>query len=48
MAGFWLGGNRLNREIAYQKGFNDVRQLETLAKGFNNSYGQYLLGLLGH
>jgi glucose-1-phosphate thymidylyltransferase len=34
-------------EVAYYKGFIDARQLETLAKGFNNSYGQYLLGLLG-
>ena len=33
-------------EIAFNKGFIDAEQLEALAKGFNNSYGQYLLGLL--
>ena len=33
-------------EVAYHKGFIDAQQLETLAKGFSNSYGQYLLGLL--
>jgi glucose-1-phosphate thymidylyltransferase len=33
-------------EIAFNKGFIDVAQLEALAKGFNNSYGKYLLGLL--
>ena len=33
-------------EIAFAKGFIDAGQLETLAKGYNNSYGQYLLGLL--
>ncbi len=34
-------------EVAFHKGFIDARQLETLAKRFSNSYGQYLLGLLG-
>jgi glucose-1-phosphate thymidylyltransferase len=33
-------------EVAYHKGFINAGQLEILAKGFNNSYGQYLLGLL--
>ena len=33
-------------EVAFYKGFITAEQLETLAKGFNNSYGQYLLGLL--
>jgi glucose-1-phosphate thymidylyltransferase len=33
-------------EVAFYKGFINAQQLETLAKGFNNSYGQYLLGLL--
>ena len=33
-------------EIAYRKGFIDAGRLETLAGGFNNSYGQYLLELL--
>ena len=33
-------------EVAFHRGFIDARQLETLAKRFNNSYGQYLLGLL--
>ena len=33
-------------EIAFNKGFISAEQLEALAKGFNNSYGQYLLGLL--
>jgi len=33
-------------EIAFAKGFIDAGQLEALAKGYNNSYGQYLLGLL--
>ncbi len=33
-------------EIAYAKGFIDAAQLETLACGYNNSYGQYLQGLL--
>jgi glucose-1-phosphate thymidylyltransferase len=33
-------------EIAFNKGFIDAAQLEILAKGFNNSYGKYLLGLL--
>ncbi len=33
-------------EIAFAKGFIDAGQLASLAKGFNNSYGQYLLGLL--
>jgi glucose-1-phosphate thymidylyltransferase len=32
-------------EIAYYKGFIDAAQLKTLAKGFNNSYGQYLMSL---
>ena len=34
-------------EVAFYKGFINSQQLETLAKGFNNSYGQYLLSLLG-
>jgi glucose-1-phosphate thymidylyltransferase len=34
-------------EVAFYKGFIDSQQIETLAKGFNNSYGQYLLSLLG-
>lgn len=34
-------------EIAFYKGFIDSKQLESLASDFNNSYGQYLLGLLG-
>ena len=33
-------------EVAFHKGFINAPQLETLAKGFNNSYGQYLLSLL--
>ena len=33
-------------EIAFAKGFITAAQLETLAGEFNNSYGQYLLGLL--
>ena len=33
-------------EIAFAKGFINAAQLETLAKCYNNSYGQYLLGLL--
>jgi glucose-1-phosphate thymidylyltransferase len=33
-------------EVAFYKGYITAEQLETLAKGFNNSYGQYLLGLL--
>jgi glucose-1-phosphate thymidylyltransferase len=33
-------------EIAFAKGFIDAGQLEALARGYNNSYGQYLLGLL--
>ena len=33
-------------EIAFTKGFISAEQLEALANGFNNSYGQYLLGLL--
>ena len=34
-------------EVAFYKGFINAQQLETLARGFNNRYGQYLLGLLG-
>ena len=34
-------------EVAFYKGFINSPQLETLAKGFNNSYGEYLLSLLG-
>lgn len=34
-------------EVAFYKEFINSQQLETLAKGFNNSYGQYLLSLLG-
>ncbi len=33
-------------EIAFNKGFIAAEQLEAIAKGFNNCYGQYLLGLL--
>ena len=33
-------------EIAYSKGFITADALERLARAFNNSYGQYLLGLL--
>lgn len=33
-------------EIAFTKGFINAEQLAVLAKGYNNSYGQYLLGLL--
>ncbi|MFZ1934163.1 MAG: glucose-1-phosphate thymidylyltransferase RfbA [Thermoguttaceae bacterium] len=33
-------------EIAFAKGFISAEQLAALASGFNNSYGQYLLGLL--
>jgi glucose-1-phosphate thymidylyltransferase len=33
-------------EIAFSKGFISAGQLAALANGFNNSYGQYLLGLL--
>ncbi len=33
-------------EVAFHKGFIDAAQLEAIAKGFNNRYGQYLLGLL--
>ena len=33
-------------EIAYHKGFIDAARLEKLARGYNNRYGQYLLGLL--
>jgi glucose-1-phosphate thymidylyltransferase len=33
-------------EVAYHKRFIDANQLERLAHGFNNVYGQYLLGLL--
>lgn len=33
-------------EVAFLKGFIHARQLETLAKGYNNSYGRYLLSLL--
>ena len=33
-------------EMAFYKGFIDSKQLERLAGGFNNSYGQYLLSLL--
>ena len=32
-------------EIAFHKGYITAEQLETLAKGFNNQYGQYLLSL---
>jgi glucose-1-phosphate thymidylyltransferase len=34
-------------EVAFYKGFITAEQLRILAEGFNNSYGQYLLGLLG-
>ena len=34
-------------EVAFHRGFIDAAQLETLARQFNNSYGQYLLSLLG-
>ena len=33
-------------EIAYVKGFITAEDLENLARGYNNCYGQYLLGLL--
>lgn len=33
-------------EIAFRKGFIDAAQLEKLAAGYNNRYGQYLQGLL--
>jgi glucose-1-phosphate thymidylyltransferase len=33
-------------EIAFTKGFIDAAQLETLARAYRNSYGQYLLSLL--
>ena len=33
-------------EVAFNKGFIDAEQLEKLARGYNNSYGRYLLGLL--
>jgi glucose-1-phosphate thymidylyltransferase len=33
-------------EVAFYKGLIDAQQLETLAKGFRNNYGQYLLSLL--
>ena len=33
-------------EVAFYKGFINAQQLEALARGFCNSYGQYLLGLL--
>jgi glucose-1-phosphate thymidylyltransferase len=33
-------------EIAFHKGFINGERLETLARGYNNRYGQYLLGLL--
>ena len=33
-------------EIAFAKGFITAEDLEKLARRFNNSYGQYLLGLL--
>ena len=33
-------------EIAFHKGFIDAAQLEKLAAGYNNRYGQYLQGLL--
>jgi len=32
-------------EVAFRKGFIDAAQLEALAKGYNNRYGQYLLEL---
>lgn len=35
-------------EVAFYKGFIGAADLETLARQFNNSYGHYLLGLLGH
>lgn len=34
-------------EIAFQKGFITRQQLETLARGYPSSYGDYLLGLTG-
>ena len=34
-------------EVAFHRGFIDASELETLARQFNNSYGQYLLSLLG-
>jgi len=37
--------DRCLEEVAFYKGFVDAQQLEILAKGFNNSYGQYLLSL---
>jgi len=33
-------------EIAFAKGWIDAGRLESLARAFNNGYGQYLLGLL--
>ncbi|MGO8689528.1 MAG: glucose-1-phosphate thymidylyltransferase RfbA [Thermoguttaceae bacterium] len=33
-------------EIAHAKGFITAADLEKLARGYNNNYGQYLLGLL--
>ena len=33
-------------EIAFAKGFITAEDLEKLARGYNNNYGQYLLGLL--
>jgi glucose-1-phosphate thymidylyltransferase len=33
-------------EVAFYKGFIDAQQLEALAHGFNNNYGQYLRSLL--
>jgi glucose-1-phosphate thymidylyltransferase len=33
-------------EVAYNRGYITAEQLEALAGEFNNSYGQYLLGLL--
>jgi glucose-1-phosphate thymidylyltransferase len=33
-------------EVAFYKGFIDAQQLEILAHGFNNNYGQYLRSLL--
>ena len=38
--------DRLPRRGRLRKGFITAAQLEALARGFNNSYGQYLLGLL--
>jgi glucose-1-phosphate thymidylyltransferase len=34
-------------EVAYRKGFITAAELESLATEFDNSYGNYLLGLLG-